>query len=63
MEPLVNTFVSDFVMSDCWKIMCTGELMAVSYVHIALAVSDHLGVNMVECGCVGQRPLCRGQID
>ena len=34
-----------------------------SSVHIALVVSGHLGVNMVGRGHVGQRPLCRGQID
>ena len=37
--------------------------MAVSSVHIALAVSGHLGVNMVDRGRVVQRPLCKGQID
>ena len=34
-----------------------------SSVHIALAVSGHLGVNMVDRGRVVQRPLCKGQID
>ena len=37
--------------------------MAMSSVQIALAVSGHLGLSMVEHGRVGQRPLCRGQID
>ena len=42
------------------------ELTAVLSVHVALAVSGlggRFGVNMVDRGCVGQRPLCRGQID
>ena len=63
MEPLVNTFVSDFVQRDRWKILRTCELMAVPPVHIALAVTGHLGVNMVDRGLVEQRPLYRGQID
>ena len=34
-----------------------------SSVHTALGVSGHLGVNLVDCGRFGQRPLRKGQID
>ena len=43
--------------------MRTCELTAASSVHIASAVSGQLGVNMIDRGRVGQRPLCRGQLD
>ena len=63
---MVNTFVLDLVCTasgrDYRNTTSTHELMAMSSVHIALAVSGHLGVNMVDCGRVGQRLLCRDQI-
>ena len=41
----------------------TFELTAVSSVHIALIVSGHLGVNMVDRDRVRERPLCTSQIE
>ena len=37
-------------------------LTAMSPIHIVLAVSGHLGLKC-DSGCVGQRPLCRGQMN
>ena len=45
------------------EILRTCEVTAVSSAHIALVVSGHLDANKVDRGHVGQRPLCRGQVD
>ena len=43
--------------------MITCEVTAMSSVHIALVVSDHLGVIMVDCDYIKERPMCKGPID
>ena len=68
MEPLVNTFVSDFAyIESCERLQVNSACMWTNdndiFVHIALTFSYHLAESMVGRDRVRERPLYRGQID
>ena len=62
---MVNIFVSEFAYiepGEKLQVPCVCELKAMSSARIALAVSGHFDIDMVDRDRVRERPLCRGQI-